>query len=52
VRLSIKGDIISGVFYVTAATGHAVDQSSIDAVRHRVGMACLVAKEEHRRHLY
>uniref|UniRef100_A0A0E0EH77 ACT domain-containing protein ACR n=1 Tax=Oryza meridionalis TaxID=40149 RepID=A0A0E0EH77_9ORYZ len=51
-EVSTKGDMASNVFYVTDAAGHAVEQSAIDAVRQRVGMDCLVAKEEHRPQLY
>ncbi|KAL5222560.1 hypothetical protein ABZP36_027273 [Zizania latifolia] len=51
-EVSTKGDMASNVFYVTDATGQAVDQSAIDAVRQRVGMDCLIAKEEQRPHLY
>jgi hypothetical protein len=39
-------------YYVTGVTGQAVDQSAIDVVRQRVGMDCLVGKEEHRQRLY
>uniref|UniRef100_A0A0E0I6P3 ACT domain-containing protein ACR n=1 Tax=Oryza nivara TaxID=4536 RepID=A0A0E0I6P3_ORYNI len=51
-EVSTKGDMASNVFYVTDAAGHAVEQSAIDAVRQRVGMDCLVAREEHRPQLY
>ncbi|XP_040382877.1 ACT domain-containing protein ACR8 [Oryza brachyantha] len=51
-EVSTKGDMASNVFYVTDAAGQAVNQSAIDAVRQRVGMDCLVAKEEHRPQLY
>ncbi|KAL5231132.1 hypothetical protein ABZP36_029908 [Zizania latifolia] len=44
-EVSTKGDMASNVFYVTGAAGLAVDQSAIDAVRQRVGMDCLIAKE-------
>ncbi|TVU43598.1 hypothetical protein EJB05_10081 [Eragrostis curvula] len=45
-EVSTKGEEASNVFYVTDAAGNAVDQSAIDAVRERVGMDCLVVKEE------
>lgn len=51
-EVSTKGDMASNVFYVTDAAGQAVDDSAIDAVRERVGMDCLVVKEEHRPQLY
>ncbi|KAF0918779.1 hypothetical protein E2562_026159 [Oryza meyeriana var. granulata] len=51
-EVSTKGDMASNVFYVTDAAGNTVNQSAIDAVRQRVGMDCLVAKEEHRPQLY
>ncbi|KAG8046365.1 hypothetical protein GUJ93_ZPchr0008g11917 [Zizania palustris] len=51
-EVSTKGDMASNVFYVTDSTGQSVDQSAIDAVRKRVGMDCLIAKEEERPHLY
>ncbi|KAL6659534.1 hypothetical protein ACP70R_003574 [Stipagrostis hirtigluma subsp. patula] len=51
-EVSTKGDLASNVFYVTDATGNAVDPSAIDAVRERVGMDCLVVKEEPRPQLY
>ncbi|KAG8086675.1 hypothetical protein GUJ93_ZPchr0010g8378 [Zizania palustris] len=44
-EVTTKGDMASNVFYVTGAAGLAVDQSAIDAVRQRVGMDCLIAKE-------
>lgn len=47
-EVSTKGDMASNVFYVTDAAGHAVEHTAIDAVRQRVGMDCLVAKEEPR----
>ncbi|KAK3122593.1 hypothetical protein QOZ80_8AG0615660 [Eleusine coracana subsp. coracana] len=45
-EVSTKGDVASNVFYVTDAAGNAVDQSAIDAVRERVGVDCLVVREE------
>uniref|UniRef100_A0A0D9X3W8 ACT domain-containing protein ACR n=1 Tax=Leersia perrieri TaxID=77586 RepID=A0A0D9X3W8_9ORYZ len=51
-KVSTKGDMASNVFYVTDAAGQTVDQSAIDAVRQRIGMDCLVAKEELRPQLY
>ncbi|KAL6856888.1 hypothetical protein ACP4OV_018270 [Aristida adscensionis] len=47
-EVSTKGDVASNVFYVTDAAGNAVDRSAIDAVRERVGMDCLVVREEPR----
>ncbi|XP_062195093.1 ACT domain-containing protein ACR8-like [Phragmites australis] len=51
-EVSTKGDLASNVFYVTDAAGNAVHQSAIDAVRERVGLDCLVVKEEPRLQLY
>ncbi|XP_051229609.1 ACT domain-containing protein ACR8-like [Lolium perenne] len=51
-EVSTKGDMATGVFYVTGTTaGQPVHQSAIDAVRERVGIDCLVV-EEHRPQLY
>uniref|UniRef100_A0A0A9B594 ACT domain-containing protein ACR n=1 Tax=Arundo donax TaxID=35708 RepID=A0A0A9B594_ARUDO len=51
-EVSTKDDLASNVFYVTDAAGNVVDQSAIDAVRERVGMDCLVVKEEPRPQLF
>jgi hypothetical protein len=51
-EVSTKGDMATGVFYVTGTdAGQAVHESAIDAVRERVGIDCLVV-EEHRPQLY
>ena len=51
-EVSTKGDIATNVFYVTGTTaGQAVHKSTIEAVREKVGIDCLVV-EEHRPQLY